>query len=81
MRLSLRNQWQRILCHQTLAIADLIFLMTKEDSYAVAMKKTVKMQKRRVDKTIQKLKDSGNWTSVSAFKASIEKIERRKRNR
>ena len=58
-----------------LAIADLNFEKEQEDSYAVAMKKDSKELKEAVDKTIQKLKESGELDKLieDAFKASIEK--------
>jgi len=58
-----------------LAIAEFDFDNDKEDSYAVAMKKDSKELKEAVDKTIQKLKDSGELDKLidDAFKASIEK--------
>ena len=58
-----------------LAIAEFDFDNDKEDSYAVAMKKDSKELKEVVDKTIQKLKDSGELDKLidDAFKASIEK--------
>ena len=58
-----------------LAIADLNFEKEQDDSYAVAMKKDSKELKEAVDKTIQKLKDSGELDKLieDAFKASIEK--------
>lgn len=58
-----------------LAIAEFDFDNDKEDSYAVAMKKDSKELKDAVDKTIQKLKDSGELDKLidDAFKASIEK--------
>ena len=58
-----------------LAIADLNFEKEQDDSYAVAMKKDSKELKEAVDKTIQKLKESGELDKLieDAFKASIEK--------
>ena len=58
-----------------LAIAEFDFDNDKEDSYAVAMKKDSKELKEAVDKTIQKLKDSGELDKLidDAFKVSIEK--------
>jgi len=58
-----------------LAIAELNFEKEQDDSYAVAMKKDSKELKEAVDKTIQKLKDSGELDKLieDAFKASIEK--------
>ena len=58
-----------------LAIAEFDVDNDKEDSYAVAMKKDSKELKDAVDKTIQKLKDSGELDKLidDAFKASIEK--------
>lgn len=60
-----------------LAIAEIDFDNDKEDSYAVAMKKDSKELKDAVDKTIQKLKDSGELDKLidDAFKASIEKYK------
>ena len=60
-----------------LAIAEFDFDNDKEDSYAVAMKKDSKELKDAVDKTIQKLKDSGELDKLidDAFKASIEKYK------
>ncbi|MCY7083956.1 ABC transporter substrate-binding protein [Streptococcus oralis] len=60
-----------------LAIAEFDFDNDKEDSYAVAMKKDSKELKEAVDKTIQKLKDSGELDKLidDAFKASIEKYK------
>jgi len=58
-----------------LAIAELNFEKEQDDSYAVAMKKDSKELKEAVDKTIQKLKESGELDKLieDAFKASIEK--------
>jgi len=58
-----------------LAIAEFDVDNDKEDSYAVTMKKDSKELKEAVDKTIQKLKDSGELDKLidDAFKASIEK--------
>lgn len=63
-----------------LAIADLNFEKEQDDSYAVAMKKDSKELKEAVDKTIQKLKESGELDKLieDAFKASIENRKKEK---
>ena len=67
-----RDLWKIILIQQSQTS---ILKKEQDDSYAVAMKKDSKELKEAVDKTIQKLKESGELDKLieDAFKASIEK--------